>query len=462
MKPFPWQEPLVGAIVTSLQKNRMFISGFPTGSGKTILALAAAKQLADKHLVFAPKVSLTQWRRTAEAMGCSDQLIGVMNPEKVPIGKCPFFTEICVNGYKQKLWRLPPNCIVTWDEPHRSASGEDSATADALARLKAAQGVKLHAMSATLADSPRQLRALAWWAGLHEWHNASFREWCRKHGCIYEKVKSFDPKVNLVRERWMFNFTKDKAEAMAHMADVRREFGGMFMSMKAEDIPDFPTEDISTELIDLDKRDRDEIDEAYASMSERMKTKGASILAENGRERERIEFVMAEAAAELAAYYVADGSSIVIFFNFTEPRLRFEEAYKRLAKKYELVEEIASVYGGQTDKERQAGIDAFQANEIHCESVMAAAGGAALSLQDVLGTRPRTSLILPGWDAKAIKQCLGRIRRCGGGHATQKFLFAAGTVQERVAARMQLKLQNLDAFNFAEILEKEGEDAVLH
>ena len=460
MRPFPWQEPLVDNIVTSLTKDRFFISGFPTGSGKTILALEAAKRLNLKLLVFAPKVSLTQWRRTASAMGVEDLIIDIMNPEKIPIGKCPFYTEICVKGYSQKIWRLPPECLITFDEPHRSASGEDSATAEALARLKAAQGVRLHAMSATLADSPRQLRALGWWSDLHSWHNASFREWCRKHGCVYEKVKAFDPKVNLVRERWMFNFTKDKDEAMAHMADIRREFGSRFLSMRAEDIPGFPTETITTELIDLNKRERDEIDEAYAEMSERMKTKGASILAENGRERERIEFVMAEAAAELACYHVADGNSVVIFFNFTEPRLRFEEAYKKAAKKAEIVTELASVYGGQTDKERQAGIDAFQANTIHCMSVMSAAGGAALSLQDVLGTRPRVSLILPGWDAKMIKQCFGRIRRCGGGHATQKFLFAAGTVQERVAARMKLKIDNLDAFNFAEVLEQEGEIVV--
>ena len=79
-----------------------------------------------------------------------------------------------------------------------------------------------------------------------------------------------------------------------------------------------------------------------------------------------------------------------------------------------------------------------------------------------LGTRPRVSLILPGWDAKMIKQCLGRIRRCGGGHATRKFLFAAGTVQERVAARMQQKIRNLDAFNFADWLGEADENELLH
>lgn len=455
MEPYEWQKPLIQAAVSSLLNNRFFISGFPTGSGKTVIALAAARELNAKHLIIAPKVSLTQWRRTTENMGCADLIIDITNPEKIPINKCPFYEK---GGTKKKpsgKWTLPPKCVVSWDEPHRSASGEDSGTAFALALLKATNGVHLHAMSATLADSPRQLRALGWWIGVHAWHMASFREWCRKHGCVYEKIRRFDPTVNLVREQWVFNFTKDPAEAAAHMADIRREFGSKFMSMRAEDIPGFPTETIETELIDLQKRDQDEIDEAYAVMSERMKTKGASILAENGRERERIEFVMAEAAAELAVYHVADGNSVVIFFNFTEPRLRFEEAYKKAAKKAELNTDIASVYGGQTDEERQAGIDAFQANTTHCIAVMSAAGGAALSLHSA--ERPRVSLILPGWDAKMIKQCLGRIRRCGGGHATQKFLFAAGTVQERVAARMQLKIQNLDAFNFAEVLEQEGE-----
>jgi len=441
MNPYTWQIPLVRSVVTSLQKNKLFISGFPTGSGKTVIALAAARELNMKHLIIAPKVSLTQWRRAAESMGCADQLIGIINPERISKpGGCEFYT-------RERRWVLPPNCAVVWDEPHRSCSGPKSVTTKALAELKAF-GASLHAMSATLADSPLKLRALGWWAGLHQWHDPSFYGWCRANGCSLEEMKRYDPRTGMIGTRRVIEFTKNRDEAKAYMEGIRRSFGTRFMSLKPEDIPGFPTEDVGIELIDLSKQEKATIDNAYAEMSERMKSLTASPMAESGRERERVEFVMAEAVAELASNYIDEGNSVVVFFNFTEPRLRFEEAFRKLRPG----ESLAVVRGAQKDDERQAGIDDFQANRTYCISVMAEAGGAALSLHDELKMRTRVSLILPGWNSSTVKQCLGRIRRCNGTHATQRFIFAAGTVQERVAKTMQRKIDNLDAFNFAEEL----------
>ena len=151
IEPYPWQLPLKDAVVHGLRSKRFFISGFPTGSGKTVIALAAAKELGSPHLVVAPKVALTQWRRTAEAMGCGDLLVDVINPEKVskPSG-CEYYT-------RAGKWKVPPGTVVVWDEPHRSASGIDAVTTQALAELKGYKGLSLHAMSATLADSPYRM-----------------------------------------------------------------------------------------------------------------------------------------------------------------------------------------------------------------------------------------------------------------------------------------------------------------
>lgn len=433
---YEWQKPLAQSVVAGLKARRLFISGYPTGSGKTPIALFAAKEVGGPHLVVAPKVALTQWHRMAEAVGNHSQIIGVINPEKIasPNG-CEFYT-------REKLWQLPPNTTVIWDEPHRGASGPKSATTKALAELKAyARG--LHAMSATIADTPLKLRALGWWAGMHDFHNASFYGWCRKHGC-----KDVDLGRGMsAAGRSAFMFTKNKAEGAAIMAQIRRDFGTSFMSLKAEDIPGFPTETVAIKLIDLSERDRNEITEAYESMSLRMRTRAASSMAELGRERERIEYVMADCLAELAAAHIEDGMSTVTFFSFTEPRLRFEAALKERG-----VTDIMSVYGAQNDVERQAGVDAFQRNEIHAASIMTKAGGAALSLHDERHERPRVSYIVPAYEADLIKQCLGRIRRCAGTHATQFFAIAAGTIQERVAASLHRKLGNLEALNDADLI----------
>ena len=436
VSPYLWQTPMVDAAVRSLEKDKFFILATPTGSGKTVVSLAAAKRLGWPHLVVAPKVSLTQWHRVAEAMGASSNLISVINPERIssPRG-CEFYT-------REGKWRLPPGCLVTWDEPHRSCSGPKSHSTLALAELKAyARG--LMAMSATVADSPLKLRSLGWWNGSHMYNDQSFYRWCRKHGCR-------DVDLGWGRGaagRSAFKFTTSKRDAVKHMADIRQEFGTRFLSLKASDIPGFPSETISIKYLDLSKRDQDEINTAYEEMSERMKSIAQSSLSELGRMREQIEFVMALPLAELAANHIEDGNSTVTFFSFTEPRLRYEAKLRELG-----VGDIASVFGGQKDEARQAGVDAFQRNEIHAASIMIKAGGACLSLHDLLHERPRVSFLTPTYESDLFKQALGRIRRCEGTHATQYIVIAAATLQEKVAASLERKLGNIASLNESDLL----------
>lgn len=429
IEPYAWQKPLVDKVAESLERDRMFISGFPTGAGKTVIDLAAAKRLGRPHLVIAPKAALTQWRRMAEAMGAADNLVDVINPESVskPRG-CAYYT-------RAGLWKLPAGTLVTWDEPHRSASGVDSVSTRALAELKAFSGVRLHAMSATLADSPLKLRALGLWGGLHNFCEASFYDWCRSNGCRLVETGG--------RMAFKFKPAAGGPPPAEIMAKIRRDFGTRFMALKPSEIPGFPETSVSVKLVDLASRSRAELDAAYASLSERVKAPARSRIAQDMRDREKIEHVMADVLAENAASWIEDGRSVVTFFNFTEPRLRFEAALKALGH------DTASVYGGQKEEDRQGGIDAFQANRVFSISVMAEAGGAALSLHDVLQERQRVSQLVPAYNAPTVKQCLGRIQRCGGTYTAQHFVLAAGTVQERVAAAMNRKLVNLDAFNGA-------------
>lgn len=431
---YKWQEPLVDAVTTSLTRDRVFISGFPTGSGKTVIALAAAKRLGGPHLVVAPKVAITQWHRMAEDMGVTDQIVDVINPEKISTPRgCQYYT-------RKTKWSVPLGTTVIWDEPHRSASGIKGVTTNALAELKAYSSIRMHAMTATLADSPLKLRALGWWTGLHQFNKTSFYRWCKENGCSYEKAGRDD------NERWVMRFTRNAQQADQIMASIRQSMGAKFMAIRAEDIPGFPTQTLDTMLLDLGTRDTLEIERAHKEMSERMKSIAMDERAELGRMRERVEFLMAEAVAEVAAGLIEDGESVVVFFNFTEPRLRFEAAMEKRGI------QTVSIHGGQTDtagKVRQSQVDAFQNNDVHCISVMAQAGGAALSLHDVHHQRPRTSLMLPSWSAAEVKQCLGRIRRCEGTHSTQYFVLAAGTVHERVARSLKRKLGNIDAFNEA-------------
>lgn len=434
IEPYDWQAPLVEIAVQAMRKYRVFVSGFPTGAGKTVIALAAARALGGPWLVVAPKVSLTAWHRTAERMGCADRLFGVINPEQIskPRG-CEFYT-------RDRKWTLPQGTSVVWDEPHRSASGPKSVSTRALAELRA-YARYVHPMTATLADSPLKLRAIGWLCGLHDYNDSSFYGWCRSHGCTDQEVGGFSSPG-----RRALKFTTNARAAVEHMAAIRRELNGMFMAVRADDIPGFPTQTLDVKLIDLDKRDRDAVDAACREMSDRMQSRARSPLAELNRERERIEFHMAETLADLAYAKSQGGVSAVCFFCYTEPRERFE----RKLEGYGV--QVCRICGGQKDEERQAMMDAFQRNELHVASVQIKAGGASVSLHDELKQRPRESFLIPAYEAADVKQALGRIRRCEGTHAVQHFVIAAGTIQERVAATLERKLLSIDTLNDTDLI----------
>lgn len=435
IEPYSWQRPIIDAITNSLRCGaRYAINASGTGAGKTVMALASAKDLFKegiiKHvLVIAPKVSLSQWVRTAEGMGIAELLLGCINPEQVskPTG-CAFYNA-------NELWKLPKQTLVIWDEPHRSASGIESNATRAMATLKAYPTVRLLAMSATLADSPLKLRALGFWAGFHNFTKPNFFDWCYRHGCAFESING----------RQVLRFTRNRRAAQSNMEKIRRDFGHSFVAIPLADIPNFPEQTLEVINVDLSGKYRREVDKAYSEMSERMRTRAKTDMAEIGKCRERIEFCKADAVVELALSHLSENKSVVIFCNYTSARERIEDKLQDAGIR------VGSVYGGQKDSERQGFIDAFQQNTIHAMIVMTAAGGAALSLHDVLHERPRVSLITPSFNAAEVRQALGRIRRCNGTNVEQYFVLAAGTLEDQVSKKLSAKLQNIDSLNDSDL-----------
>lgn len=456
MQLYDWQQPLADQALASLSDHRFFINACTTGAGKTYMCCDVMRRLKVPHLIIAPKVALTQWRRVIEDFGLKEYVLDVINPEQIskPSG-CKWYT-------RDKLWQIPENTCVVFDEIHRGASGiyepprgtvkkAKSITTRAVAELKAFPGARLHAMSATPACDPLHLQALGFWGGLHAFNKANFTAWCRENGCEDGLVKIFagyDDINNapIFRYQKNFKFTQDKKKAEMHMKNIRKAFGPRFMALGPEDIPGFPEQLVAVKTVDLNKRDRDEIDKAYNAMSERLRSK-AQGLAASGRERERIEFIMAEVLAELTANAIEDGNSVVNFFNFTEPRMRF---VKQLRKRLPSLG-ISQIYGAQKE-DRQKEIDLFQQNVNHSMVANLQAGGAAVSLHDDRHERMRVSFMLPSNNAAEIVQGFGRTRRANGTFARQYFVIAAGTIQERVKMNLDKKLRNLDALTDNDLL----------
>jgi hypothetical protein len=424
----PWQLPLADRIVEIFSRSDTAINAAGTGSGKTYLAVETAKRLSLPFLVIAPKATLTSWKRVAEGMGAATLFKGAINPERISLGRCPY--------YDGTAWHLDGIGMVVWDEVHRGCSGIDSKATLAAARLKRLP-IKKMFMSATVADSPLKLRALGYVLGFHDFSKAGFMKWCCKYGVFLNR--------NLPRP--CYAFTKSKTAAAKHMAEVHKLMADRMLRLKVSDIPGFPESQLEPKLIDLEEHDRAALAEAYSEMEDRMKGCGTIPLTEMLRARERAEYVKASFMAESAADLVEEGTSVVVFANF-------RSALKRIKEKlgeYE-VGEIGEIHGDQTPDERQGWIDKFQANKCHVILVMTAAGGTGLSLHDDKKERPRASLITPGVSASEFRQALGRIHRVGGTPVVQTIVLASGTIEERVYEAIQRKTTGIDSVNGVNLL----------
>lgn len=422
-----YQEPLAEKHLKALADHRLAIGCECTGSGKTFIVCDVARRRGRPLLVIAPKAVHTQWRRAAEAMGAGGLLLDVTNPEQIskPRG-CRWYN-------RRDMWKLPPGgADVVFDEIHRGASGATSITTEAVARLRAYGTATLTALSATVAVDPLKLRALAYWRGLCGYAEHEYYRWCRQYGCT--EVSFGDT------GRSAFMFTRNKTAAGAYMREIRGQFGDTFITANAEDIPGFPEEVVQTRLVDLPAEGTAEIAKAYEAMSERVRAHGRDEMSETVKERQRVEFLLADSLASMAADSVEDGNSAVVYVSFTEPR---ERVVRMLLERG--ISDITEVYGSQKEAERQRGIDLFQANVNRVAVVNLAAGGCGLSLHDERHERMRESFLVPSFSASEFRQALGRTRRAGGTKAVQNVVIAAGTVMERVGQSVQRKLGNLDA-----------------
>lgn len=438
IRPFGWQQPLVDRQTEVLRHSKVFLSACCTGSGKTILALQTAKNLGMPTLVVCPKIALTQWRKTAVRMDVPENLImGFTNPENlITSRRNPFYDQDA--GWKVGADGKP--MLLVWDEVHRSCSGEKSKSTKALARWcnKAHPENKVLAMSATPFESPMKMRALGYLMGFHRFVDVSWYDFLKRNGCFISNRGG----------RGHLEFTKDGKRATTIMRGIRERMGDRFMSVGPAEIPDFPDEVKEVSLVDLDKKDHDALMQAYADMPDAMKKLTEDERVQLLRMRQQAEFCKAGVIAEMAEELVEDGYSVFICLNFTDARLRVQMHLEQAGVPF------AAIYGGQPERERQKGIDDFQANRIHVMVGMAPACSVALSLHDERHERPRVSLISPGYSAAEFSQALGRIRRVGGTTATQKIILAANSVEERVGQAIERKMDNLAALTDADFERK--------
>lgn len=465
-----FQIPLTAHMVAAANENDT-INGSGTGVGKTFITCVMQRERKRKFLVICPKTITVDWKRAATLMDAP--LLDAFGWEWIKTGKTPYgywdMTPPRKKGGKSTRdkfnWTLPEGVELILDEAHR-ASGNGTQNSHIVERAKA-QGIRIHALSATLANDPTKLRAIGFVLGLHDGTKEGFEEFMRTYGCQLVKMpipakgqkrasRDEEDEEGSGNQRsiqvWKFRGTQRDLKALHSNI-----FPHKGVRVKPEDLGDaFPQTLIDAKAYEIEEAK--EITKAYEEMMDRIaeieaddemegSSKPANILAEMMRARKRVEWLKVNLMVSLTRDALEEGMSVFLAVNFRETIFgKVDDLTGNLLPGLQQQLKIRSlIVGGQKDIERRNAIDDFQADKerIACGIIQACREG--ISLHDLNGKYPRRAYIMPSQSAIDIKQVLGRVWRAGGlTRSIQSILFAANTIEESVAKNLASKLDQLD------------------
>ncbi len=427
---YDYQVGPADVLTAAVRMHRVGCDASDCGVGKTIVACEVAKRLGHPVFVVAPKSVLPMWRRTLKEFGIEP--LEVINYEKLRASG----TKWGRFDVKRFEWSLPVDTLIIWDEAHKlqSPTGLNARMA------KAAKPFRNLLLSATLAQDPTQLRAAGFLLGLHTWDN--FYKWCIRNGCWRSPFGGIE--------------FKRKTAAKYLVALHEQIFPAKGVRVTIESLGDrFPDNTIIFEAFDLN--DGGEIQAAYEQMERDVakamceENASANGLTIQLATRQVVELLRVSGMAKMAQELIESGYSVALFVNFVASMEALCVALKTKC----------AIYGAdssgrpQKPDEREAAINEFGEDRSRVIVSNSEAGGLGVDLNDKRGEFPRRTLISPTFNAKTLRQVLGRAPRAGTKAAVgekrakvvQYIVLAAGSVEEQVAASAQRKGRNIDLFN---------------
>ncbi|AYV83608.1 MAG: DEAD/SNF2-like helicase [Hyperionvirus sp.] len=434
---FDFQLVHVNNLIRIIKNNSSLLDASDTGTGKTYTAVAVCKILKLRPIIVCPKSVISTWVRVCKFFGLEEKFI--VNYETIIRGKyytkerdrvvCPYIKvlkekkeEVVVTKYK---WNVEEEGVVfIFDEAHRCAK-LDTYNGQVLFAAKET-GVPMMILSATIADYPEKFRLFFYVLNFID--PVSVRK---------NKI-NFGQYMNIVT-KWVVRDPQPmlKIHNMLYPQRASR--------MRIDAIPSFPETQITAEPYTLGKKREEEIEEQYSIIStqlDELKNKSvkdkANVLVKIMRAHQKIEIIKIPIFVELANDLLVNGYSVVIFVNFTQ-------TLKTLEK---MLGVDTFIHGGQTAEERDRAIEMFNENKRGIIICNIKAGSVGISLHDIHGGHPRASLLSPTWSSIDLKQALGRIHRAGAkSKSLQRIIYAANTVEEKIADKLKEKLKNINTIN---------------
>jgi superfamily II DNA or RNA helicase len=422
-------------IIRILNNNGTVLDASDTGTGKTYTAVASCAQLKLNPLIICPKAVISAWKRVCKIFNVDPFFI--VNYETIKNlkyyddrgnrKKCSYIKYN--EETKHYSWKnIPKNVVFIFDEAHKCAS---LSTFNGLLLLATKETTNnfIILLSATIADHPEKFKLFFYILNFISKNDVDKLDLdFKKYMNIVERWIMRDPRPMLRIHNMLY---PNRATRMS--IDVLGDL--------------FPETQITATPYSMGKTREVEIQMEYETIYkelENLKTKSKSgKLATNPlvlilRAHQKIELLKIPTFVELANDFLHDGFSVVIFVNFTQ-------TLKSIAK---LLFTKCLIYGEQSDTERQTNIDNFQSNKERLIVCNIKAGGVGISLHDTDGKHRRVSLISPCWSSIDLTQALGRVHRAGSiSKSLQRIIYAANTVEEKIADKLQQKIKELNSIN---------------
>lgn len=442
MSLLSYQEPHVHTLQAALKDPcSTAIDASDTGTGKTYAAAGLAKRMKLRVAVVCPKAVLITWQRVLQAFDI--EILGLANYELFKGGK--WYTDVITNTkdkcqYMDRSKATRKDNVIEWiglqddmlfifDEVHRCKNPR-TGNAKILMSL-ANEPCKKLMLSATVADKP-------------------------KYFAVYAKMLNYIDKVEEFRlflKQLRVGSAKTTKSYIAQMKKVSPEmlqlhnmvFPAHGSRMKIADLKGhFPDNKVVADTYKMDDDVVKEIKDQYEYISavhteaQAQEDAAVCILAAMTRARQKIEAVKVKTMVELVKDHVSNGNSVAVFVNYLDT----------MALMQDLLDVKCIIKGGQTTKERQSMIDAFNEDRERVIICQIQSGGVGISLHDTNGNYPRVSIISPSWSAQDLMQTFGRIHRAGGKTpCIQKLVYCHGTVEEQICSLVNAKLVNYSMLN---------------
>ena len=409
-QPYLWQQADIAALAGILKEHGVAADLSDPGTGKTFKALFAAKRLGLRVAVVCPKAIRPAWAEAAAKVGV--EVVHITNYERLRTGRTSLGFWVSKREFR---WTVPADCLLILDEVHRTKGTKTQNCRMAMAIRDC--GVRALLLSATAAENPLEMRAIGYLLCLH--NGRDFYRWCEDNHC----------------RPGYFGGLQYKGGVDGLVA-IHRQMRPRVVRTRIVDLGDqFPANRIETLPLEID--DADALDKAILAELEALASGAETELVAGLRARQIAEYLKAKAIAQRIGDLVAEGQSVAVFAGFRQTL----DALLPTALDLNGCDIPCVIRGGQSDLERQGD----RTRVVLC---MIQAGGVGLSLHDIHGRFPRVALICPTYSATELRQALGRIHRASAkSPAQQLIVFAAGSIEEQVRARVEAKLANIDTLN---------------